>query len=714
MTRRFILGPESIRINVVSHPIRSHSDKDSALWVNHRLVLCDPSLLPLRPVTRVILSVRLENLSLLEGLCTEGLDWEKWSAFSHNRYVEEAEKYSKPGSVAAKKAYFEAHYKKKAAERAAALIQEANAQANGTFESEAQEGNCADSSFETNSNMENVVAANEQLDKETVNYQVVECADRDQHKCDTGKSDLDISNVEGAEDVLYPRVDTNLNVEGCTLVDNSNSDQFHHVEDNESIAVPAEERTLDHGAAGQEVLALPVKGREVNSSPKLSTKSMAAKHAHSLDEKKPAAAVPPRSGINSGSNGKKSVGDSVEKKRLTARSLLPSGTGETRKRTAAALQSRNGLNNFSTSKKSVGGSAETKRITAPSLYMSINLPSGAGVTSKAATAATKPRNGINLAAKIMQSVGDSVEKRPTTRTLHMSINLPSGAGETSKTASVLEENRIKKIHSNLPKNNPVALWTLTKASQGLLNQASANPAFSGYKVFCLLSLLFLRLCVFKYLPHELQLQLRVSLENFTDMFIFVYVRTERPLNKSVSGGVTANAKPSSSISFGCLKSSSTTKSNPQSATISMPFRFRSEERAVKRKEFLQRMDETKSKDEEKVKLQRTLKGKTEHDHKKVWRSSGFISKLNEDTPGGSQSPSNRIRKISPTLPRSPKLGRKASSSTVQDKSSGNSWKPSISTNNSKRTTEKINRTTRQSVTSLSNTTRENASPNIQR
>lgn len=90
----------------------------------------------------------------------------------------------------------------------------------------------------------------------------------------------------------------------------------------------------------------------------------------------------------------------------------------------------------------------------------------------------------------------------------------------------------------------------------------------------------------------------------------------------------------------CLKSSGPTKSNPQSATISTPFRFRSEERAVKRKEassfpcplnqpcnlwqnyrsywlslffffsvfqFLQRMDETKSKEEEKVKLQRTLK-----------------------------------------------------------------------------------------------------------
>ncbi|KAH9620063.1 hypothetical protein KSS87_008100, partial [Heliosperma pusillum] len=41
---------------------------------------------------------------------SETLAWEKWSTFTQNRYIEEAEKYSKPGSVAKMKAYFEAHY----------------------------------------------------------------------------------------------------------------------------------------------------------------------------------------------------------------------------------------------------------------------------------------------------------------------------------------------------------------------------------------------------------------------------------------------------------------------------------------------------------------------------------------------------------------------------------------------------------------------------
>ncbi|GMP83687.1 hypothetical protein CsSME_00037513 [Camellia sinensis var. sinensis] len=44
----------------------------------------------------------------------ESLSWERRSSFSHNRYLEEVEKYSKPGSVTEKKAYFEAHFKRKA------------------------------------------------------------------------------------------------------------------------------------------------------------------------------------------------------------------------------------------------------------------------------------------------------------------------------------------------------------------------------------------------------------------------------------------------------------------------------------------------------------------------------------------------------------------------------------------------------------------------
>ncbi|KAL9271885.1 WVD2-like 7-like protein [Drosera capensis] len=52
----------------------------------------------------------------------DSLCWEKWSAFpANNKYLEEVEKFSTPGSVAQKKAYFEAHYRK-IAERKAELV----------------------------------------------------------------------------------------------------------------------------------------------------------------------------------------------------------------------------------------------------------------------------------------------------------------------------------------------------------------------------------------------------------------------------------------------------------------------------------------------------------------------------------------------------------------------------------------------------------------
>ncbi|GAU16683.1 hypothetical protein TSUD_326330 [Trifolium subterraneum] len=653
---------------------------------------------------------------------SESLDWEKWSAFTCNRYVEEAEKYSKPGSVAAKKAYFEAHYKRKAAEKSAALVEEANVQANRNVDSETWERNgtdisaqiksesvniemtneernkdivdnhvvdCGDDTnqckfgdgqndFEMKSEADNIEIINEEVNKDTVDnqvvdsddqckcdvgendleikseadnieiiheemnnvtvdYQVVDCDDTNQCKCDDGENDLDISEVEGAEEVLHPCNDMNLDVESCTLVDNSN--QLDHVEVDKNIAIPIEEKVPDPEITGQEVLALPVKEREVNSSPKPSAETRVNKLPHSCDVRKASAALPPRIGINSSSKRENVIGDAVEKKRLTLRSLrtsinLPSSTGETSKIADAVLRPRNGISRISTSKNSVGSLVEKKRPTASSLHMSIHVPSGTGIASKLAAVMAKPRNGMNIVP---------ISPRKTTaRSLHMSINLSSGTDETSKTTSVIEHNKYTKFHCDLPKVHSVKSPKSTKASHGLLHQAQANLPSQGK-------------------------------------------RTERPLNKSVSGDVTVNANS-------CLKSSCTAKIIPRPPTITSAFRFRSEERAIKRKELLQ--------------------SKTENVHKNLPQSSGSKSKVNDDEPSGSQSPKNHIRKISVTLPRSPRQVRQASCSSSTTKNVGNSRKPPISANNSKHITEKDNRT-RQSGTSLSNTTWENASPNIQ-
>ncbi|CAL0314030.1 unnamed protein product [Lupinus luteus] len=70
---------------------------------------------------------------------SESLSWEKWSTFSPNKYLEEVEKCATPGSVAEKKAYFEAHYKKIAARKAELLAEEKQAKEE-SFGSEEKNG----------------------------------------------------------------------------------------------------------------------------------------------------------------------------------------------------------------------------------------------------------------------------------------------------------------------------------------------------------------------------------------------------------------------------------------------------------------------------------------------------------------------------------------------------------------------------------------------
>lgn len=82
---------------------------------------------------------------------TETLSWEKWSSFSQNRYLEEVERFSTPGSVIQKKAYFEAHFRKIAARKA--LEQQAQLEAHAETENEVH----SETENEVHSEIENEV-----------------------------------------------------------------------------------------------------------------------------------------------------------------------------------------------------------------------------------------------------------------------------------------------------------------------------------------------------------------------------------------------------------------------------------------------------------------------------------------------------------------------------------------------------------------------------
>lgn len=98
---------------------------------------------------------------------SESLSWEKWSSFNHNRYMEEVKKYSKPGSVAQKKAYFEAHYKRAAAQKAeAALSEQENAMPNSAFHSgQTDDISCKLSDDLTSNVIKNIKASDSKVER---------------------------------------------------------------------------------------------------------------------------------------------------------------------------------------------------------------------------------------------------------------------------------------------------------------------------------------------------------------------------------------------------------------------------------------------------------------------------------------------------------------------------------------------------------------------
>ncbi|XP_076944095.1 uncharacterized protein LOC143614585 [Bidens hawaiensis] len=76
---------------------------------------------PLRALTTSVSFGRFVN---------EPLDWEKWSSFSHNRILEDVQKHSRPGVVAERKAFFEAYFNKSASKKSSKSFNKENRRPN--------------------------------------------------------------------------------------------------------------------------------------------------------------------------------------------------------------------------------------------------------------------------------------------------------------------------------------------------------------------------------------------------------------------------------------------------------------------------------------------------------------------------------------------------------------------------------------------------------
>ncbi|KAM1170951.1 hypothetical protein ACFX2G_021740 [Malus domestica] len=274
---------------------------------------------------------------------SEPLSWEKWSAFSHNHYLEEVEKFSKPGSVAQKKAYFEAHYKKKAAEKAAALLELTNAGAcNVTASSVTMYANYESSSMDIDSvNGGSQMVVDKEQENVVPNSEVeVYSADVNGHNQIVEGNQLDTAKVARAEAVIQESV----NLENSIHAEISN--RFENGKDQNEIVATLEEKMPNkilQEAAGEENLASVSKKRLMNSSPRLSTKGRPPKVPS--PPAKQATRVQTINGKNATQMGKKVSSDLVDKRSLTAKSLHMSkhftshgGESEISKRTSPIVE----------------------------------------------------------------------------------------------------------------------------------------------------------------------------------------------------------------------------------------------------------------------------------------------------------------------------------------------------------------------------------------
>ncbi|XP_028122939.1 protein WVD2-like 7 isoform X2 [Camellia sinensis] len=248
---------------------------------------------------------------------TESLSWEKWSSFSHNRYVEEASRYAQPGSVAQKKAFFEAHYKRiAAAKKAAALLEQANAANNADSEPEFQDQACNSTTHDSQCTMTNSLF-DEQLEVKNTGAEVDSIVDV--NGCNSWV-EMEIGMVEAADSVA----------ENEALVENSTKNRsLNHIENvvNQTTMVSEvgfgesplmEKKPLLEGFKSGQVAPSPVSKKKP---PFSSSKSSVHRRAPKLSATpaKPTAYIHPIKENDVTPITRKSPIDSVNKKRPTSK-----------------------------------------------------------------------------------------------------------------------------------------------------------------------------------------------------------------------------------------------------------------------------------------------------------------------------------------------------------------------------------------------------------
>ncbi|KAG5017290.1 hypothetical protein AAZX31_08G282900 [Glycine max] len=361
----------------------------------------------------------------------DSLSWEKWSAFSPNKYLEEVEKCATPGSVAQKKAYFEAHYKNIAA-RKAELLAQAKQMEKDSPRSQRQNGedlSCNTCGTDAECDMSSTQGSSEGVKQETNSIGEIVRTDVSNLMEDVAVSiDYQGSSVEGEKE----------NEELESRLGSSQIDKHEEV-------VCVEQGGSKEESPNTEAEDVKEISHNVNNEP-AKTSENEAKYV-TLDHPKVSKKVTPVNRESNATKAKKKSMLSTSKPKAsqfsTPRSSKPTSTPT--KTLASASSTKRGISP-SISGRKINSTSENRKVPNKSLHMSLSLaPSQPDPASH-----TTMRKSL-----IMEKMGDKDIVKRAFKTFQNNFNQPKTSGENK---SLVKEKVPSKVTES---RNPTSI-TLRK------------------------------------------------------------------------------------------------------------------------------------------------------------------------------------------------------------------------------------------------------------
>ncbi|XP_028071960.1 uncharacterized protein LOC114274276 isoform X1 [Camellia sinensis] len=587
---------------------------------------------------------------------SESLSWEKWSTFSHKRYVEEAERYAQPGSVAQKKAFFEAHYKSIAAKKAAALLEQANANA---------ANNHPDPEFETHDSQSTIEpVVDEQLELKAPVDTIVNGNGYNSNV------ELEIGEVKVADTVV-----TGHEVQNESLKQSMVSEM--DIGESPQMEKPLLEQGLkSNHELGESLKQSMVSEMDLGESPQMEKPLLeqGLKSNHMVSEMELGESPQMKKPLLEGLKSNHEVPSLINKKKkqeISSSKSVVSITPLTRKSTIESMDKNRSTSNslkkliYSTSAKESDNKSAAPEFSSTKPAVHQRVPKVLASPAKT-VAPVLPKT-----ATRKSTTDDSMDrKRATPRSLKELIySSPDKESEPAATGRRIESSRVAPSPYKASKDCKTPLRTPIVASANGVSK-HATPC------------------------SEIR-------------------RNRTPLDPSASGSKTTGPKWHL-LSAVCAKSLTACRNKLQSPTLSTPFSLRTEERAARRKQKLE--EKFNAKDTQKVQLQTRLKEKAGTELRKLRQSFCFKARPLPDFYKERETPKDQINKTPSTHPQPPKLGKRKPSSSSSTLQGGITSLPPVTASTKKSCSKNVFKT--KSHRQIPNpkmmtNPHENTSPNIQ-